>query len=167
MRQREDGLKRYGTTIEWLTCEKGFTAVADYHVYDYPENEADSLPPDPELRRFLENLPCPCSILTNSPGFHADRFIKKLGLEGIFLHVFSLESNDLKGKPHASAFRRALDTLSLKPEEALFVDDAPRYVEGYLNIGGMGILLDELDTYADYPHARIKNLKELARFLGD
>ena len=155
----------YGTTLEWLMAEKNFTAIDDYLNYVHPEDEADSLPPDPELRLFLESLPCPCSILTNSPGFHADRIIKKLGLEGIFQRVFDIESNNFKGKPHASAFRRALDALALKTEEALFVDDIPRYVEGFLVLGGRGILLDETDAHPDYPHQRVKSLRELTRFL--
>ena len=161
-----DGLTRHGTSLEWLVEEKGFTAIDDYLVYLHPENEADFLSPDPELRRFLEALPCPCSVLTNSPYFHAERIIKKLELEGIFQHVFSLEANTgHKGKPHSSAFQRALDVLALAPEEVLFIDDIPRYVEGYLTIGGKGLLLDERGIYTDYPHERITNLQELTRFL--
>ena len=163
---RKEGLKQHGTTIEWLTCEKGYTAIADFQTYVHPENEADSLPPDPQLRRFIEDLPCPCSILTNSPGFHADRIIKKLELEGVFHLILTLDDNGLRGKPHASAFYRALNALGLKPEEVLFIDDHPRYVEGYLALGGRGILLDERDVHTNYPHERIKNLRELVRFLG-
>ena len=162
---RREALKRCGTTLEWLRSEKGFTDVMDYLVYVHPENEADPLPPDPALRRFLEGLPCPCSILTNSPGFHAERIIKKMGLEGIFQRVFDLETNAFLGKPHESAFRRALDTFGLKPEEALFIDDIPRYVEGYIALGGRGLLFDEKDRHTDYPHARIKDIRELTRFL--
>ena len=162
---RREALKRYGTTMEWLVSEKGFTAIAEYQAFIHPADEADSLPPDPALRSFLESLPYPCSILTNSPGFHAHRIIKKLGLEGIFRRVFAIEDNNFKGKPHESAFRRALDALGMKPEEVLFIDDTVRYVEGFLAMGGRGILFDELDACADYPHARVKDIKEIVRFL--
>jgi len=163
--ERKKQLHLYGTTLEWLMAEKNFTATSDYFLAVHPDDEADSLSPDPALRHFLESLPCPCSILTNAPGFHADRILKKLELEGIFQHVFDIETNKLKGKPDASAFRRALDVLNLKPEEVLFIDDMPRYVKGYLALGGRGILLDERDAHADYPHPRIKNLYEFTRFL--
>jgi len=162
---RKDGLKRCGTTIEWLVSEKGFTAVDEYQASLHPEDEADNLPPDPELRRFLLELPCPCSILTNSPMFHADRIIKKLGFEGVFVKVFDIYGNGLVGKPHASAFHRALDALGLTPPEALFIDDIPRYAEGYLALGGMGILYDEKGIYPDYPHERIRDLSEIKKFL--
>ena len=162
---RREAIKSYGTTLEWLCTEKGFTAVDDYFAYVHPEDEADCLTPNPELRRFLLDLPCPCSVLTNSPCFHAERIIKKLGLEGIFRHIFHIESNGLKGKPHSSAFMAALETLGLKVEEVLFIDDTPRYVNGYILLGGKGILLDENDVHKNYPYVKISDLKELTRFL--
>ena len=164
-RLREEGYKRHGTTLAWLCNEMGFTAVDEYLAYVHPENEADSLLPDPELRRFLETLPCPCSILTNSPLFHADRIIKKLGLEGIFQRIFDITYNKGKGKPNASAYFVALDVFGLTPAEALFIDDLPHYVQGFLAIGGRGILLDEMGVHGDYPHERIGSLRELTRFL--
>jgi len=159
------GLKTYGTTLEWLIEEKGFTAKDEYYAHIHPENEADSLKPDPELKNFITSLPCPSSILTNSPSIHAERIIKKLELEGVFQNVFTIEDNGLKGKPHASFFYRALDRLGLKPEEVLFIDDIPRYVEGYIAIGGKALLLDERDKYTWYTNERIKELKELSGFL--
>jgi putative hydrolase of the HAD superfamily len=162
----KEALKKYGTTLEWLCAEKGFTAVDDYFANMHPENEADFLSPDPELRQFLEGLPCTLSILTNSPGFHADRIIKKLELEGLFQHQFDIESNGLKGKPHISAFRKALDTIGLAPDEVLFVDDIPRYVNGYLAIGGRGLLLDVNDVHQNYPHEKIRDLREITRYLN-
>ena len=159
-------MKRYGTTLEWLSSEKGLTDTDAYFAFMHPDNEADCLPPDPELRQFLEGLPCPCSVLTNAPDFHADRIIAKLGLEGIFRHIFDIKGNGLRGKPHASAFQKALDALGLSPQEALFIDDIPRYVNGYIVMGGKGILLDEKDVHENYPYEKIKDLKELTRFLA-
>jgi putative hydrolase of the HAD superfamily len=166
MVERYKMMGNYGTTLEWLIAEKGFTAIDDYFSCLHPESEADSLPPHPELRRFLQALPCPCSILTNSPGFHARRIIKKMGLEGIFVRVFDIESNGFKGKPHEAAFRRALDALEMKPGETLFIDDNPRYVEGFLAMGGKALLFDENDAHKDFPHGRIGDLTELTRFLN-
>ena len=161
----KDAMKRHGTTLEWLINDYGYTDTEAFFAYVHPENEAEFLPYDPQLRGFLEKLPLPCSILTNSPGFHAERIIKKLDLEGIFQKVFAIDPSGLGGKPHPSSYKRALDAFELKPEEMLFIDDVPRYVEGYLKTGGRALLLDETDTHRDYPHERIKNLKEITRFL--
>jgi len=165
-RLREPGYLRHGTTLAWLCTEMGFTRVDEYMAYVHPENEADCLPPDPELRCFLESLPYPCSILTNSPLFHAERILKKLGLEGVFKHIFDITYNQGKGKPNASAYQKPLDALGLPIEEVLFVDDLPHYVAGYLAIGGRGILLDEMELHKDYPNERIRNLRELTGILN-
>jgi len=160
-----EGYRRYGTTVEWMMQERGFTAFDEYQAFIHPEGEVDALLPDPELRSFLESLPCPCSVLTNAPRFHADRVIEKLKLEGVFQNIFDLVGNGREGKPKASVFRRVLDILELTPNEVLFVDDVPRYVEGYLALGGRGLLLDEMGIYNDYPHERIHKLQEISRFL--
>ena len=160
-----EAMTKYGTTLEWLCTERGFTDTDDYFVAMHPEWEADSLSPDPELRKFLESLPCPSSILTNSPDFHAERILKKLELEGIFQHQFDIKSNELKGKPHASAYKTPLKVIGLRPSEVLFVDDIPRYVNGYIAIGGKGLLLDENDARKNYPHEKIRNIREITRFL--
>ena len=162
----KDGYRRHGTTVEWLMHERGFTAFEEYQAFIHPENEADSLLPDPELRRFLESLPCPCSLLTNAPRFHADRVLEKLELEGVFYKIFDIIGNGLEGKPKAPVFRRALEALELPAAEVLFIDDVPRYVEGYLALGGRGLLIDQMGVHEDYPHERIQNLRELTRFLN-
>ena len=161
----EEGYKRNGTTAGWLKLERGLSTLDDYYAWVHPESEADCLVPDPGLRSFLRSLPCPSSVLTNSPRFHADRILQKLEIEDIFFRIFSIEDTGFYGKPEASAYRRALDELGLKPEDVLFIDDSPRYVEGYLALGGKGLLIDERDAHGDFPHERIKTLKEIVRFL--
>ena len=160
-----EGYTRHGTTIGWLKSERGFNDIEEYYAWVHPEHEADCLLPDPQLRAFLESLPYPSSILTNSPRFHADRILKKLELEGVFCQIISIEDTGYYGKPEAAAYQHALDALGLKPEEVLFIDDTPRYVQGYLAMGGRGLLIDENDKHGNFPHERIKTLKEIERFL--
>jgi putative hydrolase of the HAD superfamily len=162
-----DLLHNYGTTLEWLITEKGFTDTDSYYAAIHPEEEADSLPPDPELREYLTGLPVPKAILTNSPREHADRILDKLGIGDLFTHVFDIRFNSFKGKPRPEAFRRALEALDGAPDTVLFVDDYPEYIQGYLSLGGKALLLDESDAYPDYPYDRIQNLRELDRFLTD
>ncbi|GHU69049.1 pyrimidine 5'-nucleotidase [Spirochaetia bacterium] len=163
--QRKDGETRHGTTLEWLMYEKGFTDIEEYYQVIHPADEADTLPADPELRKFLEALPCPKAILTNSNREHVDLILSKLKLENIFTHIFDIRWNNFQGKPRPEVFLRALDALGTRPETTLFIDDYPRYVSGYIAIGGKGILLDEFDLHQDYPHPRIRKLEELVDFL--
>jgi putative hydrolase of the HAD superfamily len=164
-RRRAETIDRYGTTLEWLRAEQGFTDIEAYYAAIHPEGEADALSPDPQLRSFLESLPAPMAILTNSPREHADRVLGRLGMADLFTHIFDIRWNRFRGKPAPEAFRRALDALGQTPETALFIDDMPRCVEGYRRIGGNGALLDEFGGHPDYPQPRIRTLPELARFL--
>lgn len=153
----------YGTTLEWLMAEKGFDprAVDGYFSFIHPEDEADALSPDPELASFLASLGVPAAIMTNSPMKHALRIVKKLGIETFFTSIFDIRFHGLKGKPRAEAFNRVLDTLGIKAEHCLFVDDGRAYVEGYRALGGVGVLYDELDEHPEFPGPRIRALGEI------
>jgi putative hydrolase of the HAD superfamily len=163
--ERRKGIERYGTTLEWLMGEKNFTDVEGFYSSVHPEGEADSLKPDPELREFLSGLPYPKAILTNSNREHADRILTKLELGDIFTHIFDMRWNNLKGKPRPDVFKRVLAVLEKSPEEVLFIDDYPRYVAGFNALGGAGILLDELDSYPGFPGRRVRNIREIVKFL--
>jgi putative hydrolase of the HAD superfamily len=163
--ERKQRIDNYGTTLEWLMAEKGFTAIEDYYRAVHPDDEADALLPDPELRDFLKNLPRPLSILTNAPREHAGRILEKLGIAGLFGEIFDIRRLGYRGKPREEAFRVVLGVLGAEPEEVLFIDDVPKYVLGYRAIGGRGLLIDELDEHLAYPHEKIRNIRELTRFL--
>jgi putative hydrolase of the HAD superfamily len=163
--QRLERLQFYGTTLEWLNAEKGFTDIEAYFAAIHPPDEADMLGPDPGLRDFLEKLPLPKAILTNSPREHAERILGKLAISGLFTHIFDIRLNNLKGKPRPGAFRRAFEGIGAAPGEVLFVDDTPAYVEGCLAVGGRGILLDENGSFPDYPHPKIREMKELGEIV--
>jgi putative hydrolase of the HAD superfamily len=165
LEERRVGIARYGTTLEWLMGEKNFTDVEEFYSFVHPEDEADSLRPDPELREFLSGLPYPKAILTNSNKEHADRILAKLELGDMFTHVFDMRWNNLRGKPNPDVFRRVLGVLEKKPEDVLFIDDYPKYVAGFNALGGPGVLLDELDSYPDFPGRRVRNIREIVKFL--
>ena len=164
-KQRTDRAHLYGTCLEWLRAEKGFTDIEDYLAAVHPVNEADTLPPDPALRKFLEGIAIPKAILTNSPREHADRIMGKLEFEGLFTHVFDIRICDFIGKPHPVFFNKALDTLGVKAKTVLFIDDTPRYVEGFIAMGGNGVLFDENNLCPDFPHPRIQRLEEIVTYL--
>jgi putative hydrolase of the HAD superfamily len=164
-RQRSLTLDRYGTTLEWLRAEKGLTDIEAYLAAVHPPEEARDLPPDPELKAFLESIPLPKAILTNSPREHADRILERLALGNIFTRVFEIRETNFRGKPGRDVFERALGILDAKAEETLFIDDNPRYVKGFDLLGGRGLLLDEGDRHPGFDGRRIRALYELTRYL--
>jgi putative hydrolase of the HAD superfamily len=158
-------LPRYGTTLEWLMAERGFTDPEAYWAAIHPATEARALRPDPALRGYLANLPVPKAILTNSPREHAERVLHQLGMADLFTHIVDIRFNELIGKPHPAAFRRALAVLEGTPDTVLFVDDCAEYVEGYRALGGAAVLLDEADAHPTFPGCRIKSLFQLGSFI--
>ena len=157
--------KKYGTNLEWLMGEKGFTDVEAYLSAIHPEGEADNLPPDPELRALLESIPLPKAILTNSHMEHVKLILDKLGFNGLFTHIFDIRYSGFKGKPHHSAYKKALDALGVNAADVLFIDDNPRYAEGFITMGGRSLLLDEKDSFVDYPHPKIRDIKEFIQYI--
>ena len=158
---RRQALAKYGSSLAWLVQEKGFTDIEGYFAALHPPGEEADLPPDPQLRVFLENLPVPFAILTNSPREHADRVLAKLGVADLAAQIFDIRQNNMVGKPNPSAFQQVLEALGSSPEETLFVDDYIPYVEGYVQIGGLGVLFDEDDEHPDAPYTRIRSLDEI------
>lgn len=63
---------------------------------------------------------------------------EKRGILKHFKHkFFSFGLNQLKKE---NSFIKVLESLKLKPEECLFIDDAPRFVEGAERVGIKGLL---------------------------
>ena len=164
-RQRMEIDGKYGTCLEWLMAEKGFTDVETYLAAVHPGDEAETLPPDPELRDFLLGIPLPKAILTNSNREHADLILDKLGLNGIFTHIFDVRQCGYLGKPRREVFDNALRQINKNAEDALFVDDNPSYVEGFIAIGGRGVLIDEIDVHKNSTLPKIRNIKEIIKFI--
>ncbi len=164
---RKVRMPRYGTTLEWLMKEHGFDDVEGYYASIHPDGEELVLEPDPGLRPYLESLGLPMAVFTNAPSEHADRVLARLGLAGLFDRVFDIRFCGLRGKPHPDAFRAVCAALGDAPSDCVFVDDIPRYVNGFVACGGHGVLIDETGKHpaADLP--RIASLYELGAMLDD
>ena len=158
-------MPRYGTTLEWLMEGCGFDDPEDYLAAVHPEGEERFISPDPVLGDFLRSLPYPKAVFTNSTAEHSERVLRKLGFSEIFQAVFDIRFNRLKGKPHPAAGLRVCSALGVKPSETILVDDIPRYVRGYCECGGNGVLLDDRNRHPDCECTRIASLYELKSLL--
>jgi putative hydrolase of the HAD superfamily len=164
---RRERVRNYGTTLEWLMSEKGFSDPEAFFAAVHPEGEEYCIEPDPRLGAILDSIELPKAIFTNSPREHAERVLKKLGVGDRFEAIYDIRYCDLRGKPRAEAFQRVLAACGAVPEETLFVDDLPKYVQGFLAIGGMGILLDEHGRHGETGMRRIHSLAELPDLLAE
>jgi len=158
---RKANMRRYGTCLEWLMEEKGFTDVETYLAAVHPEGEADALPRDDKLRALLASIPVPKAILTNSPREHADLILDKLGVADLFTGIFDIRQCAFKGKPQKEVFDNALRKLKVSADEVLFIDDNPHNVEVFISFGGNGLLFDENGVHSGLALPRIRELGEI------
>jgi putative hydrolase of the HAD superfamily len=158
---RRERVRQYGTTLEWLMAERGFADPEAFFAAVHPEGEEARLEPAPALGRLLDGIELPKAIFTNSPSEHARRVLRKLGIEDRFEAIYDIRFCSLRGKPHAQAFRSVCAACGASPAEVLFVDDLPRYVEGFVAVGGLGVLIDETGRHEGSGLRRIRSLAEL------
>lgn len=163
--QREAGLKKYGSTLNWLRNEKNLKDPEIFFSYVHPESETTELIPDTNLRPFLQSLPYSKGILTNSPLEHALRVLDFYRIGDLFSGIYDLRINDFNGKPYPTAYQRALEGLGFNIRETIFIDDSPRYLDGFIKLGGPVILVDELSKYMESPYPKVKTIYSIPDFL--
>jgi len=162
---RRTGFERYGTSLRWLQMEMGLDDPLFFLDAVHPENVADFIPENHTLFDTLNSIPIPKAILTNSSTAHAHRVLKYLGVEECFKAVFDLQFNGFEGKPNTGAYERVLLSLGIQAGETMFIDDVPRYLEAFHQLGGSCILVDELNHHPDSAFQRIHGLDELPSLL--
>ncbi|MDP3177340.1 MAG: HAD-IA family hydrolase [Spirochaetaceae bacterium] len=165
--RRHERVRGYGTTLEWLMAEEGLSDPEIYFAAIHPEGEEYCIEPDPDLAGLLDSIELPKAVFTNSPHEHAKRVLGKLGVTDKFQAIYDIRFSRLKGKPDPDAFRRVCAACGVSVEEALFVDDLPKYLRGFLDIGGNGLLLDEAGRHAETGMRRIHSLAELKDILAE
>jgi len=159
---RELNFPRFGSTIRWLMEEHGLEDPESFLQPTHPEDVAPFLAPDPRVRAAIESIPLPRSILTNAIVEHAERVLAFYGIRDLFERVFDLRFNVYRGKPDPAAYRRVLEAIGRSPEEVLFVDDYPVYLEPFRAMGGK-VLLVSPEGASDLP--RIGSILELPAWL--
>ena len=142
-RLRNENLRRYSTTLEWLKCSCGLADDERYFRALHPDDEVDEVPKDPNLRPFLSSLNLPLILLTNAPFFHAERILKHLDVFDLFFRIYDLTWNGGRGKPYPESFINPLADAGFTPQDALFADDSLKYVIGYKAVGGTPVLIDQ------------------------
>lgn len=167
LRLRRSEMKEYGTTMRWLVQRYGLADLPHYIESVHPENVGDYLSKNPALRPFLESLPTPLSILTNSPESHARRVLAYLEIADCFEHVFDLGYSSFRGKPHRETYQSVLDAIGKQAHEVMFVDDVPSYLLGFLELGGVAVLVDEEGTkQVSDPQIRVvRSVHEIAQLV--
>jgi putative hydrolase of the HAD superfamily len=96
-----------------------------------------------------------------------DRVFKNVGLRE---HFSTFVMSSILGviKPHELMYKTALEELGLRPEEALFIDDNMRNLEGAKKLGIQTILMtrEKSTDLSQLEHEYITNLNSLEQLLA-
>ncbi len=137
---RSEHIANFSTTLEWLRSE-GLTDVEGFLAHVHPQNEADELNDDENLKTYLESIKIPKMILTNAPREHAERVLNKLNVKDLFDSICDIRECSFLGKPYPSAFKKALSMCGGTIENTIFIDDMQKYVDGWKALGGNAVLV--------------------------
>jgi putative hydrolase of the HAD superfamily len=165
-RKRDDFLAAFGTTLNALRHYYGidpdeFLAF----VHDLPLRNYIGY--DPALDRMLERMPPRKVIFTNADALHARRVLACLRITRHFERIIDIHALEFINKPDRRAYLKALDYISARPEECVFVEDSLINIRPARGMGMLTVLVrNGGDTDgADHHIRRVTELESILHSL--
>ena len=143
--------KQYGTALRGLLAEGYLDDTEEAtdgflrDVHDIPI--FDHLKRDDELRKVLSSIDprIPKYIFTASVREHAERCLKALGIDDLFVDIIDCKACDLETKHSHHAFQRAMQIAAVKdPAKCLFFDDSVKNIGTARGIGWRAVLVGRI-----------------------
>lgn len=118
---QRDMFRRHGTTLRGLMTEHGVEPAAflDY-VHDIDVTPVD---PSPRLDALLSQLPGRKLVFTNGSVPHAERVMRRLGVDRHFDSVFDIVAAAYIPKPDPRPYDRLVATAGIAPDRAVMIED--------------------------------------------
>lgn len=118
---QRDLFRRHGTTLRGLMTEHAVDPEAFLHyVHDIDVSVVD---PSPRLDRLLGALPGRKLVFTNGSVPHAERVMRRLGVDHHFESVFDIVASDFVPKPDPRPYARLVELAGFAPAGAVMVED--------------------------------------------
>lgn len=143
--------KKYGTALRGL-LEEGYLehndeAIDGYlrDVHDIPIS--DHIEKDSELREMILRIDpsIPRYIFTASVRHHAERCLKALGIDDLFVGIIDVKDCELETKHSLRSFQIAQNIAGVDdPESCLFLDDSVKNLRTAREIGWRGVLVGKV-----------------------
>ena len=132
-------LHEHGTTLAGLMALHG-VAPHDF-LREVHDVSLDSLTPDAALRQALSRLPGRRLVFTNGSAWHADRVLKRLGLDDLFEAVFHLEAADMIPKPAPATYDALIAAHGVQAQSAAFFEDSAHNLAPAARLGMTTVLV--------------------------
>ena len=118
---QRDLFRRHGTTLRGLMTEHAVDPEAFLHyVHDIDVSVVD---PSPRLDHLLGALPGRKLVFTNGSVPHAERVMRRLGVDHHFESVFDIVASDFVPKPDPRPYARLVELAGFAPAGAVMVED--------------------------------------------
>jgi putative hydrolase of the HAD superfamily len=138
--RRHRYLDAFGTTLNGLRHDFGIDPE-DYLVFVHDLPLERYLQSDPALNAMLARLPLTKAVFTNSDVPHTRRVLERLGVARHFKQIIDIHALGFVNKPEPAAYARALELLSAKPAECVFVEDSRRNLLPARALGMLTVLV--------------------------
>ena len=165
-RKRDDFLKAFGTTLNALRHYYGIDAD-EFLAFVHDLRLGNYLRYEPALDQMLERMPFAKVVFTNADASHARRVLARLGIARHFERIIDIHALEFINKPDRRAYLKALDYISARPEECVFVEDSMANILPARNMGMVTVFVrdGDADDGADYHIRRITELESILQAL--
>ncbi len=153
-------LAEYGSTLRGLMRHHG-VPPGEYleYIHDLPIPEI--VPPRPELKAMLSELPGRRVVFTNGSEDYARRVLDALGVEAMMERVFGIEFMEYIAKPSPYPYTKLLRATGTRAEDSLFCEDSRRNL---LPAGEMGMFTVWVGDEEHYRASRIPSAPSVQSF---
>jgi putative hydrolase of the HAD superfamily len=116
--------EQYGTSMRGLMDLHGMDPTQFLaHVHDI---DVSVLDPAPALGEALAGLPGRKLVFTNASVAHAERVLRRLGVDHHFHDVFDIVAAGFRPKPEPEIYRKLVDLHLIEPRRTVMVEDMAR-----------------------------------------
>lgn len=130
----------YGTTLRGLVMEQQIDPL-DFLGFVHDVDVSQFILPDERLRDVLASIPYRKVIVTNADLPHAERVLARLGVADQFRQIFDIVFMEYECKPARGAYERVLETLGVRGDECILVEDTARNLPTARELGIATILV--------------------------
>lgn len=164
---QRDLFRRHGTTLRGLMSEH---AVDPHPFLDYVHDiDVSPVDPSPELDMLLTRLPGRKVIFTNGSVPHAERVMRRLGVERHFDHIHDIVAAGFTPKPDPEPYRILVEAANIDPGGSVMVEDMAKNLLPAHELGMATVWLrsdhDWARDGAELPHVHHVG-EDLVSFLG-
>ncbi|HOK41021.1 MAG TPA: HAD hydrolase-like protein [bacterium] len=159
---------RYGSTVNGLKeeCNFSLSQIIDFLEYSHNVNITNYLKPDKRLNELLSKIKPQKFIVTNSYKNYAIKVLEQLGILEYFSFVFDVIEMNFLSKSSAQCFYNILSKINSKPEETIFIDDAPEYLQYSKAAKIFTIKISHRkNNYNFTPDLELDNIYELEKYI--